>query len=461
MPPILALTLCTVFVLLLLRFDRKQSPEVSRVLWIPTIWMFYIASKPLGVWFGNAGDPNEGSPLDQYFIITLLLVGFLQLIIKKFNWSRAIKENIWLIMLIGFMLASILWSDTPYVSFKRCTRQLLAVVMAFLVLNQQDPCKAVESIFRRIIYVCIPFSLLLIHYFPNYGREYDRFEGGLMWIGITLQKNGLGRLCFIAAFFLFWTLIRRWRGHDTSAVKYQTPAEIIVLIITLWLLKGPGISAMSATAVTSLSLGLMTLFGLLLMKKFKIHARAKMLQLVIAVIFILGVITVFVGGSTIGAFTSNLGRDETLTGRTDIWAKLIPLAMLCPFVGHGGGGFWSPAARQEYGVNEAHSGYLDIILDYGFVGLIFFLMFLLFSCRKAQRMLAHNYDWGSLWICYLFMAAVHNISESSLNSLTSHLTAVLLFLTVSAASSAHYNKRFYEKSNNSNQFMKIHRRPRT
>jgi hypothetical protein len=31
------------------------------------------------------------------------------------------------------------------------------------------------------------------------------------------------------------------------------------------------------------------------------------------------------------------------------------------------------------------------------------------------------------------MAAIHNITESSLNSLTSHLTAVLLFLAIAYA----------------------------
>ena len=48
MPRQLALLLCTAFVLFLLRLERRQSAGVSAALWIPTLWMLAIASKPLG-----------------------------------------------------------------------------------------------------------------------------------------------------------------------------------------------------------------------------------------------------------------------------------------------------------------------------------------------------------------------------------------------------------------------------
>jgi exopolysaccharide production protein ExoQ len=415
-------------------------------LWIPTVWMLYIASRPLGLWFGNDGDPNEGSPLDRNLLILLLLIGLLLLIKRRFNFSRAIRENILLMVLIGFMLISILWSDFPFMSFKRWIRELVAVVMAFLCLTERNPRKAVESVIRRTIYICIPFSLLLIKYFPLYGVQYHWYSGTQSWIGVTMQKNGLGRLCLIAAFFIVWTFIRRRQVRDNSAVKYQTYAEIVVLIITLWLMKGPGITAMSATAVTSLSAGVAAFGYLWWMKKRTIHMGAITLIAVIAACIILGTVVVFTGGSTIGSFTSSVGRDATLTGRTEIWAELLPLAMLRPIVGHGVGGFWSPEAKEKHNLTEAHSGYLEIILDYGLVGLLLFSLFLLSSCLKAHRELKHDFYWGSLLICFLLMSVIHNISESSLSSFTSHLTAVLLFLAVSSAVSTRYKPGFVRKS---------------
>lgn len=443
MSSFLALLFCTIFVLFLLRLDRKQSPAVSGVLWIPTIWMLSIAIKPLSNWFGNAGHVNEGSVLDRSFLIVLLLIGFFLLIKRRFYWSRAIKENIWLILLISYMLVSILWADILFIAFKRWIRELVALIMAFLVLTERNPRKAVECIFRRIIYICIPFSLLLVKYYPGYGIAYN-WGGDQMWIGVTLQKNGLGRLCLIAAFFIIWTFIRRWQGRDTFAVKYQTYAEMVLLIFTLWLLKGPSIGAMSATGVTSLSFGLMAFACLLWMKKCKIYLGTITLQVIIATVIVFGTTAVFTGGSAVGSFTSTVGRDKTLTGRTEIWAELLPVAMLHPFEGYGG--FWTQATRDKHGLSEAHSGYLDIILDYGFVGLMFFSMFLLSSCWKAQRILSYDYDWGSLWICYLLMAVIHNITETSFDSLTSHLTAILLFMAVSSTTSTRYKTGSFRRN---------------
>jgi len=286
-------------------------------------------------------------------------------------------------------------------------------------------------------YILIPFSLLLIKYYPEYGVQYARWSGMQMWIGVTLQKNGLGRLCTISAFFLIWALVRRWKGRDHPVGKYLTYADVLILIMALWLLKGPP-DAYSATGIAALAVGLSTLATLLWMQKHQVFPQVNILRATIVLIISLGIITVFVGGSTLSSFASTLGRDETLTGRTEIWADLLPVMMQKPLIGAGFGGFWTPVTRQMYGQSEAHSGYLDVLLDQGFVGMAFLTMFLLSCCRKAHRALVDDYDWGSLWICFLLMALVHNITETSLNSFASNLTAVLLFLALcSTATTSH------------------------
>ena len=131
---------------------------------------------------------------------------------EKDELVRGCKCNRWLVLLISYMLVSILWSDIPFVAFKRWVREFTAVIMALLVLSEPAPRQALESVLRRTVYVLIPFSVLLIKYFPDLGVIYSRWTGEIQWIGVTLQKNGLGRLCLISAFFLVWTLTRRWQG---------------------------------------------------------------------------------------------------------------------------------------------------------------------------------------------------------------------------------------------------------
>src|SRR5688572_20397736 len=123
MPPLLALLLCSSFVLVLLRWEAAQSRgKVSRALWIPTIWLLSISSKPLAIWFGSVGDPEAGSPLDRNLQTALLLAGMAILASRRINWRSAFVENRWFVVLIAFKFVSILWSDIPFVSFKRGVR---------------------------------------------------------------------------------------------------------------------------------------------------------------------------------------------------------------------------------------------------------------------------------------------------------------------------------------------------
>lgn len=405
-----------------------------------------MASKPLGNWFETEGRHlDTGSPLDRMFLTSLLCLGLLVLILKKdvlkeFSWSSAIRDNYWLMLLLGYMLISVFWSEIPFISFKRWIKELLAVVMAFLLLTEASPRQAFESVCRRVIYILLPFSLLLIKYFPVYGRDYDRWKGLEMWMGVTLQKNGLGRLCFISVFFLVWSLVSRRQGREISAVKYQNHIEVFLIILALYLLKGPS-RTYPATAVVALVAGLIGYALLLWMKKHKTSYNKLPYAAFIATGITFGMVTVFIGGSNLGSITSSLGRSSTLTGRTEIWAALLPTALKRPILGHGFGGFWTSKTEALYIITESHNGYLDVLLHLGFVGLLLLSLFLVSSSRKAQNEMTNDFHWASLRVCFLVMAVIHNVTESSFNSLASHLMALLVFLAIaSSAPSPYYAK---------------------
>lgn len=435
MLPKLALIICILFVLFLLRIERKQAPDVTRASWIATIWMLYIAGKPLGVWFPSSfANPEAGSPLDRTFLIIVMCVALYVLIRRGFDWSNAVKENAWLVVLLIFMLVSVIWSTMPNTSFNRWVRELQAVLMAFFVLSEPSPRQTMESILRRTTYILIPFSILLIKYFPAYGVEYGRWSGIQMWIGVTVHKNSLGRLCCIAIFFLIWSLVKRWRGHETPVWKYQTPIDVFILVMALWLLRGPGGNLFtSATSAYALGMALLVFLGLSIFNKYRIRIKAGALMIATAVIIFYGIITVLVSGSSAGFLASSAGRDASLTGRTDIWAAILPVAMRHPLIGSGFGGFWTYKVREYYQISEAHNGYLEVFIGLGFVGVLLVSIFLLSCCKKAYRELTNNFSWGTLFTCFIIMVLVHNIAESSIDSLANHLTAVLLFFSVSSS----------------------------
>ena len=151
---------------------------------------------------------------------------------------------------------------------------------------------------------------------------------------------------------------------------------------------------------------------------------------IIGSIIALGVITPLVGGSTVTAFTSGVSRDATLTGRTDIWAGLLPDVTQHPLFGYGFGSFWTAARIYQHDIGEAHNGYLEVCLGLGFVGVYPYGDVSAIDYNKAATLMRRDYDWGALCICVLVMTAIHNIPESSAESFTSYLMANVLFLSV-------------------------------
>ena len=66
-------------------------------------------------------DPLEGTPIDRtvFSIMMVLAIGIL--VSRKTRWGTLLNNNRWLCALFLFMLFSVIWSDYPFVSFKRCS----------------------------------------------------------------------------------------------------------------------------------------------------------------------------------------------------------------------------------------------------------------------------------------------------------------------------------------------------
>lgn len=78
------------------------------------------------------------------------------------------------------------------------------------------------------------------------------------------------------------------------------------------------------------------------------------------------------------AVTDFLGRDADMTGRFDIWARVIALGMESPFVGVGYLGYWMPWVEPFDRLGEmhgmvylqAHNVWLDVFMQLGIVGVL-------------------------------------------------------------------------------------------
>ncbi len=431
MNPTVILIVCVVLVSVLLCIERKRNPAASHALWVPTFWMLISGSRPVVTWFELGPNFNlvesveAGSPLDRLVLSILIILALFILYRRKIEWSRILKDNSVLILLFLYMGSSILWSDFPFVSFKRWIRTVAVILMALVVLSEQSPLQALESVLRRSAYVLIPFSLVLIKYFSLYGRVYGRWDGQEMWTGVTTHKNSLGQLCALSAIFLIWAALRKWRSGDLFKSRSQTFADALVFSIALFLLNGTG-GSYSATSIAMLIFGIASLLLLYWMKNLArfIAAHLKAFAVALALMYL------FLADSLVAMVSSILGRDETLTSRTDIWRGIIDVASNNPLFGVGYGGFWGLSEISfKIGASQGHNGYLDVYLELGIVGIVLLSAFLLSFCGRVRRELDHVFDWGVFGICFLLMVMLYNYTESAFLS-TGYLWTTMVLLTV-------------------------------
>ncbi|MHB8528570.1 MAG: O-antigen ligase family protein [Caulobacteraceae bacterium] len=119
------------------------------------------------------------------------------------------------------------------------------------------------------------------------------------------------------------------------------------------------------------------------------------------------------------AFYHAVGRDPTLTGRTDIWRAAEHWSAKAPWLGYGYGGFWGRDSsgakyiRDQLGwlVPDAHSGWLDLRLALGWIGLILVAGVFCIAAVAALRRGARLGD-GFWSMIFLAAFAIYAFSES-------------------------------------------------
>ena len=434
MNPKIALLLCIIGVILLLKLTLKRSESLISATWIPTLLMLYSGSRPIAMWFVDfsgsiGGDVTEGSLLDQIFLSSLFLLAFIVLAKRHISWSNVLKDNRWLFVLIFYIGISLLWSDYAMVTFRRWVRVVCLILCAMVIMSKPKPWSTLGTVIRRSVYVLVPFSILLIKYFPSYGIEYGRWSGGRMPLGVCMQKNGLGLLCTVSGFFLLWDLVIKRKPEPISFYKGHTIADIVILIMTVYLLKGADTNVYSATAIGVLIIGIFIMFSLI-----NLRSRPELVNSFVAVGAVAGVILLiaikFMGWSPVEVWANFLGREGNLTGRPDIWTEAFKIAPVWSVFGTGFGAFWGlPYTMEAIGQTTGHNGYLEIYIELGLVGIILLAIFLLWLYGQLTTAVKINFDWGLLGICFYFMSVVYNYSESNFLNTNSILWTTLIFLT--------------------------------
>lgn len=265
-------------------------------------------------------------------------------------------------------LTSTIWSVNPYDTFKYTSLLLLyilAVAAICHVLSIEVVCKLIIKILAFLILASAVTAIV----FPKYGTHQvvDAFEGvhAGQWRGVFGHKNHLGATSVTGLFaFVFF------RRLTDASLGFRLVC-IVAAITCLIFAKSAG--SWVATCVMLLYYWLIR----------AVPASGSFLLLVILGVSALASTAFMVFGADLVAV---VGRDATLTGRTEIWPIVLDAVWQKPLLGFGYYAatidFMGPILDASLGIRYSHNGYLDVLLGTGIVGFVS-LLFCVFSVLVA------------------------------------------------------------------------------
>jgi len=414
MHPATASLICAIGIAGLFFLDRGEKPRVSMALVIPAVWMLLNTTHPLSWWLGmspNGGDGMsqayvDGSPFDMSVSVLLQLAALIVLYCKKDKVGPMLQKNSLILVYFSFCLLSVVWSDFPFVTFKRWIRALGDVEMVLIILIELDPFAALTRILTRMGFFLFPLSILFIRFYPQLGRRPTN-----SWtqepVGVTSQKNELGIMCMIYGVFFLWMLLSVYRERKRVGRWRRMLAYGTIIAISIYLLN-------LCNSTTSM-VGYASSAGVLWLASRR-PVRPGLVHL--AFLGVVGAAVVALFFDPGGGMVESLGKDPSLTGRKEIWALVLSLHTN-PLIGTGFETFWL-GSRLEFMrnalpneiINEAHNGYVEVYLNLGWTGLCFIALLLATGYKRITSHICQDPERGCLFLGFLICALFYEFSEA-------------------------------------------------
>jgi exopolysaccharide production protein ExoQ len=415
MPPGIATTVYALLILGLFWLDRDRKVRTSGALWIPVIWVSIACSRSVAQWLllsAPLESPDqllEGNPIDRLVYTVLMAVGLIVLFNRRRQVGRLLRANGPILLFFLYCALSLLWSDYPDVAFKRWTKALGDMVMVLVVLSDREPYIALKRLLARSAYILIPSSILLIKYFPNLARAYDKWDGLTHYLGVTTNKNTLGAICLLFGLGSAWRFLAAYQDKGSTGRIRLLIAHGAILAMVLWLFQ-------ITNSMTSLSCFLLGSGLLLAMNYRSVVGRPAVLQILVLVVILVCASVLFLGLDP--SILAAMGRSPTLTDRTEVWHLLLSVAGN-PLFGTGFESFWlGPRLQKVWSVYswqplEAHNGYIEVFLNLGWTGVLLLAIVIATAYRTVMVAWRRNSPMASLCLAYFVVGVIYNFTEAA------------------------------------------------
>lgn len=361
------------------------------------------------------GNYAEGSALTQVLLFGVYLVSFMLLALRPMgHLMRAFRPKL-LWLLPALAMVSVLWSGAPTISFRRAVALAGSFVFG-VYLATRYPRVMLLRLLLVISIIAIALSVAVTVALPTY--SIDPITGG--WQGVFGQKNQLGQ--FMALSAALWLLSAVIGKRRRLRIGFGVLSVALVLL------------SRSATAIVIL----VALIAVLAFVRLLRARSGFVLPVLLIVALVVGSVAVRTASDPAGVLAA-LGRDSSLTGRTQLWGLVWQMIRARFWLGYGYGGFWlgfeGPSGPVWLATGweppSAHDGFLDLMLDLGVVGLLILVPVLIAALRQGYALAVRGRTLDAAFpLLFLVFLLISNITESYLVAYNSLSWVLFVAITI-------------------------------
>lgn len=348
-------------------------------------------------WFTDGSlVTDDGAPVSTALTLGLTFFAFLRVAGSIDFMLLVSRLSTPLTAFVLFSASSVFWSVNSAITSRRAALLLAGFGWAcYLLIRFELP--TILKLLSRATIPGVLINYLFVLGLPQYGIS------AAGWVGVFSQKNALGYTAAITMPLLI-IVAGSDRGHR---VLYYG-----VFLADLGLLLG----SKSKTMLLAATIPILLLAVFHGFRGRKTLRGAVILSLLASTIFTLLFVT-----ANLEFIAGLLDKDVTLTGRTDLWEALIPVALERPLFGFGAdaafGGYFSPI-HEVWIVNgwqpsHAHNAILQTMMEVGLIGTVLFVTTYFKALGGAIEVVRRVPGRVGLWpLSFLTTTLMISISES-------------------------------------------------
>lgn len=366
-----------------------------------------------GMEAGTFVTVQQASQIRSYGYVGFFIAALISIFLSR-DANRIIAVPWWLLPALAWCWLSLTWSATLGLALKRLSLTTVVIWLVFYCVRQMRYRIAI-AVLRFILVTALAINFIAVFMFPDIGVHSFSSPNALhQWRGLMGHKNVAGFASgLVVLLFLF------------DAKRINITARVAIISSALIFLGYTDSRTAYIVTVLSVSIGYLLIVFYNRIQSF-IISESKLFKR--SGFVLCGVLCfVFLWFTANIELVLKISEDpRVLSGRNEIWQPMLQFYAEHPIAGAGFGSFWpsaGQASRDFHGswlrdVSQGHNGYLDILVQVGFVG----LLLILFGCSVMPSIYIYRMIRSknisrstiSLISALLIMVFGQNISESSL-----------------------------------------------